>query len=43
MTDFRLLWIFIAAHRLSLVLESGGYSLVAMHRLHIVVASYCGA
>ena len=32
-------WIFLAAHRLSLVAELGGYSLVAMHGLLIVVAS----
>ena len=32
-------WIFIAAHRLSLVAEIGGYSLVAMHGLLIAVAS----
>ena len=32
-------WIFLAAHRLSLVAELGGYSLVAMHGLLIEVAS----
>ena len=30
-------WIFIAAHRLSLVAEIGGYSLVAMHGLLVAV------
>ena len=32
-------WIFIAAHRLSLVAEIGGYSLVAMHGLLVAVTS----
>ena len=34
-----LLWVFAAAHRLSLVAASQGYSLVALGRLTIVVAS----
>ena len=36
---FWLQWAFIAAHRLSLVEVSGGYSLVVAPRLLIVVAS----
>ena len=32
-------WIFIAAHRLSLVAETGGYSLVAAHGLLTAVIS----
>ena len=36
---FWLLWVFIARHRLSLVAESGGSSLVAVHGLLLVVAS----
>ena len=32
-------WVFIATHRHSLVVESGGYSLVAMCSTVIVVAS----
>ena len=36
---FWLLWVFIAAHCLSLVAGSGGYSLVVVRRLLIVVAS----
>ena len=39
---FWLCWAFIAARGLSLVAVSGGYS-VAVHRLLIAVASYCGA
>ena len=35
----RLNWVFLAAHRLSLVVGSGGYSLVAGHQILIVVAS----
>ena len=35
-----LCWVSIAVHRLSLVPVSGGYSLVALYRLLIVVASY---
>ena len=34
-----LYWVFMAAHGLSLVMESGDYSLVAVHRLLIAVAS----
>ena len=36
---FWLCWVFFAASRLSLVVGSGGYSLVALHRLLIAVAS----
>ena len=36
---FWLPWVFVAAHRLSLVTASGGYSLVAGHRLLIAVVS----
>ena len=36
---FWLCWVFVATHRLSLVVESGGYSLIAVHGLLIVVAS----
>ena len=36
---FWLCWIIVAACGLSLVAASGGYSLVAMHRLLIAVAS----
>ena len=36
---FWLCWIFIVAHGLSLVVMSGGCSLVALHGLLIVVAS----
>ena len=36
---FWLLWVFVVARGLSLVAESGGYSLVAVHRLLIAVAS----
>ena len=36
---FWLLLVFIAGHGLSLVAESGGYSLVTEHGLLIVVAS----
>ena len=32
-------WVFIAAHGLSLVVESGGYSLIAACKLLIVAAS----
>ena len=39
---FWLCWVFIAAHRLSLVVVSGGYSLVAMHGRLIVAASLFG-
>ena len=39
LTYFWLYWVFVAAHRLSLVAASGGYSLVDMHRLLTVVAS----
>ena len=38
---FWLLWVFIAACGLSLVVASGGYS-IAVHGLLIVVASRCG-
>ena len=37
--NFWLCWVFIAAHRLSLVLASRGCSLVAVFRLLIAVAS----
>ena len=40
---FCLHWIFIAAHRLSLVAESGDYSPVAVRGLLIVVTSCWGA
>jgi len=36
---FWLFWVFVATHRLSLVLASGGCSLVAVHGLLIVVVS----
>ena len=36
---FWLHWVFVAAHRLSLVAESRGYSLVAVRGLLIAVAS----
>ena len=36
---FRLCWVFLAAHKLSQVVESGDYSLAAVHRLLIAVAS----
>ena len=36
---FWLYWVFIAVHGLSLVVASGVYSLVLVHRLLIVVAS----
>ena len=36
---FWLLWVFVALHGLSQVLGSGGYSLVMVCRLLIVVAS----
>ena len=32
-------WVFVAVSRLSLVVASGGYPLVVMHRLLIVVSS----
>jgi len=32
-------WVFLAVHKLSLVMLSRGYSVVAGHRLLIVVAS----
>ena len=35
-----LFWVFVAVLRLSLVVESGGYSLVVMCRLLIVVTSF---
>ena len=34
-----LLWIFVVAHRLSLVATSGNYSLVSVHRHITAVAS----
>ena len=37
--SFWLHWVFIVAHRLSLVAASGGYSLVVVHGLLIAVAS----
>ena len=40
---FRLHWVFIAAQGLSLVVASGSYSPVAVHRLLIVGASLCRA
>ena len=36
---FLLYWVFIAMHGLSLVRVSGGYSLVAVHSLLILLAS----
>ena len=39
---FGLNWVFIAAHQLSLVSESSGSSLVAVHWLLIAVASLAG-
>ena len=39
-TYFWLPWVFVAVCGLSLVVESGGYSLVLAHGLHIVVASF---
>ena len=36
---FWLHWVFVAAHRLSLVVASGGYSFIAVRRLLVVVAS----
>ena len=36
---FRLPWVFVAAWRLALATESGGYSLDAMHGLLFAVAS----
>ena len=36
---FWLPWVFVAMCGLSLVVDSGGYSLVVVHGLHIVVAS----
>ena len=35
-------WVFVAALGLSLVVESGDYSLVAVHRLLVVLASLVG-
>jgi hypothetical protein len=37
--NFWLPWVLVAAHRLSLVVVSGGYSLVVVHRLLIAAAS----
>ena len=37
--NFWLCWVFVAVHGLSLVAESRGYSLVAVHRLLIAVTS----
>ena len=37
--NFWLHWVLVAAHRLSLVVVSGGYSLVVVRRLLIEVAS----
>ena len=37
--SFWLHWVFIVAHRLSLVAASGGYSLVVVHGLLIALAS----
>ena len=36
-------WVFVAAHGLSLVVGSGGYSLVGIRGLLIAVASRCRA
>ena len=36
-----LCWVFAAAHQLSLVAVSGGYSLVVVYRRLIVVVSHC--
>ena len=33
-------WVFLAAHGLSLVVESGGYSLAAAHGLLIAATSF---
>ena len=38
-----MLWAFTAAHRLSLAVVSGEYSLGAAHVVLIVVSSRCGA
>ena len=38
---FWLLWVFVAAHGLSLVAASGGYSFVAVRGILIAVASLC--
>ena len=35
----RLCWVFVAVHGLSLVSQSWGYSLVAVHRPHIALVS----
>ena len=35
-----MLWLFVAVHGLSLVAETGGYSLFVVHDLLIVVASF---
>ena len=41
---FRLCWVFVAAHRLSLIVASGGYSLVvSMWVSHCGGFSCCGA
>ena len=37
---FWLPWVFTATHGLSLIVESGGYSLAAVHRLLVEVASF---
>ena len=37
---FWLCWVFVAVHRLSLVVASRAYSVVAVHKLLIVVASH---
>ena len=37
--NFWLHWVLVAAHRLSLVVVSGGYSLVAVHG-HLIVAAF---
>ena len=37
---FLLCWVFLATCMLSLLVASGGYSLVAVHRLLIVMASH---
>ena len=40
---FWLLWVFVAACSLFLVVASRGYSPVEVHRILILVASCCGA
>ena len=37
---FWMLWVFTATQGLSLIVESGGYSLAVVHRLLVEVASF---